>query len=52
MFTPRVLRLGRMDPSGMGLTQAGQVVGMIHVILIAIGLAIALLFVLFAIVAN
>lgn len=38
----REMRLGRMDPSGMGLTQAGQIIGMIHVILVAIVVIIAL----------
>ena len=27
------MRSGRMDPSGMGLTQAGQILGMIYSIL-------------------
>jgi hypothetical protein len=48
----REMRQGRMDPSGLGLTQAGQVVSMIHVILVAIGLAVVVLFALFAVVAN
>ena len=29
----REMRAGRMDAAGMGLTQAGQVVGMIHALL-------------------
>jgi hypothetical protein len=27
------MRAGRMDPSGEGLTQAGRIVGMVHIIL-------------------
>ncbi len=46
------MRQGRMDPSGMGLTQAGQVIGMIHIILTAILVLICVLFMLFAVVAN
>ena len=30
----REMRAGRMDPSGMGLTQAGQILGMIHAIIL------------------
>lgn len=29
----REMRAGRMDPSGQGLTQAGQIIGMIHALL-------------------
>jgi len=36
----REMRLGRMDPSGMGMTQAGQIIGMIHSILVIIGFVI------------
>ncbi|MDP6468394.1 MAG: hypothetical protein QF918_11680 [Pirellulaceae bacterium] len=48
----REMRLGRMDPSGMGLTQAGQIIGMIHSILFIIGLLIFVFVMLAATVAN
>jgi len=37
----REMRLGRMDPSGQGLTQAGQIIGMIHALLVVVVLVIA-----------
>ena len=43
----QAMREGRMDPSGEGLTQAGKIVGMIHVILSII--AIPVLIILFMI---
>jgi hypothetical protein len=46
------MRQGRMDPSGMGLTQAGQVIGMIHVIIVGLGLLVFVFIAMFAIVAN
>ncbi len=45
----REMRLGRMDPSGMGLTQAGQIIGMIHSILVIVALVIAVFFLLLAV---
>ncbi len=48
----REMRLGRMDPSGMGLTQAGQIIGMIHAILVIIGLVIVVFVMLVAVVSN
>ena len=41
------MRAGRMDPSGEGLTQAGYALGMVSTILLAVGLASMLLFMLF-----
>jgi phage FluMu protein Com len=35
----REMRAGRMDNSGMGLTQAGQILGMIHSIILLVGIA-------------
>ena len=43
----RAMREGRMDPSGEGLTQAGRIVGMIHIIISII--AIPVLIILFMI---
>lgn len=37
----REMRAGRMDSSGMALTQAGQILGMIQVVLCLLGLAFA-----------
>ncbi len=37
------MRSGRMDPSGMGLTQAGMICGMISTILGALGTVIFLI---------
>jgi hypothetical protein len=34
----REMRAGRMDRSGMGMTQAGMVIGMIHCILCLLGI--------------
>lgn len=45
----REMRLGRMDPSGMGLTQAGQIIGMIHSILVIVVIVIAIFFMLMAV---
>lgn len=39
----RKMRLGQMDPSGQGLTQAGQILGMIQSILLLVTLAFAFL---------
>ncbi len=36
----REMRAGRMDSSGLGLTQAGQVIGMIHAMICIIGIMI------------
>ncbi|MFT5301302.1 MAG: hypothetical protein ACI814_002105 [Mariniblastus sp.] len=41
----REMRAGRMDSSGMGLTQAGQILGMIHSILLLLGIAGSMFFV-------
>jgi hypothetical protein len=38
------IRLGQMDPSGRGITQAGQILGMIQSILFLAGLAMIFLF--------
>ena len=38
----RAMREGRMDPSGQGLTQAGQILGMVHAIIYIVVLAIVL----------
>lgn len=38
------MRTGRMDPSGMGITQAGQILGMIQSILILITFGLGFLF--------
>lgn len=40
----REMRAGRMDNSGMGLTQAGQILGMIHSIILLVGIAGSMLF--------
>ena len=40
------MRDGRMDPSGMALTQVGYVLGMIHVILCLLVIVIAVFFLL------
>ncbi len=45
----REMRLGRMDPSGMGLTQAGQIIGMIHAILCLVALVIGVFIMLLAV---
>jgi hypothetical protein len=37
------IRRGQMDSSGLGLTQAGQILGMIETILFLVGLALMLL---------
>lgn len=42
------MEAGRMDPSGIGLTQAGRILGMIAVALLAVGLVFFLIFVVFA----
>ncbi len=42
----REINVGRMDPSGRGLTQAGKICGMVGVILWIVGIAIQLLFLL------
>ncbi len=39
----RAMREGRMDPSGEGLTQAGRIVGMIHVIIAIIAIPIVII---------
>ena len=38
----REMRAGRMDGSGMGLTQAGQVVGMIHALILIFGIMLSM----------
>ncbi|MBI5757955.1 MAG: hypothetical protein HZA46_05505 [Planctomycetales bacterium] len=43
---------GQMDPSGRGLTQAGKIIGMIHLGLIALGIMVFLLIVVFVGVAG
>jgi hypothetical protein len=43
------MRAGRMDPSGEGLTQAGRILGMVHILLFIVGM---LLFVVFFILAG
>jgi hypothetical protein len=48
----REMRLGRMDPSGMGLTQAGQIIGMIHSILVIVGVVIFVFVMLLAVGAS
>jgi len=39
----REMREGRMDPSGMGLTNAGRICGMISVILAIVGVILGVL---------
>jgi hypothetical protein len=39
----RQMRDGRMDPSGLALTQAGYVLGMIHVMLCLLVIVVAIL---------
>jgi uncharacterized membrane protein YidH (DUF202 family) len=39
----REMREGRMDPSGMGLTNAGRICGMISVILLIVGIVLGVL---------
>ncbi len=39
----REMAVGRMDPSGQGITQAGKICGMIGVILWIVGIAIQIL---------
>ena len=41
----REMRAGRMDPAGLGTTQAGKICGMISVLLHAIGIVVWLLWV-------
>jgi hypothetical protein len=48
----REMRAGRMDSSGMGLTQAGHILGMIHALLWLIACAIGLFVMLIAIAAE
>lgn len=48
----REMRLGRMDPSGRGLTQAGQIVGMVHAILVIVVVVIVAFGMLLAVVAR
>ena len=46
------MRRGRMDPSGQGLTRAGQVIGIIHVVLTVAGIMLMFLVTMLAIVAD
>ncbi len=39
----RAMREGRMDPSGEGLTQAGKIVGMIHIIISIIAIPVMII---------
>jgi hypothetical protein len=48
----REMRSGRMDPSGMGLTQAGQILGMIYAIFWILGFVLLLFFILLGVAAN
>jgi hypothetical protein len=48
----REMRSGRMDPSGMGLTQAGQILGMIYAIFWILGFVLLLFFILVGVAAN
>ena len=48
----REMRSGRMDPSGMGLTQAGQVLGIIYTIFWILGFVLLLFFILLGVAAN
>ncbi len=48
----REMRLGRMDPSGQGLTQAGQILGMVHALLCVLGVAIVMFIILIGIAVN
>ena len=48
----REMRSGRMDSSGMGLTQAGHILGMIYTLLWLIICVIAVFVILLAIVAE
>jgi hypothetical protein len=41
----REIRSGRMDPEGLGLTQAGQILGAIHSIMLIAGMVLMFLFV-------
>jgi K+ transporter len=44
----REMRTGRMDSSGMGLTQAGQILGMIYTLLWLIVVVIGIFFMMLA----
>jgi len=46
----REMRMGRMDASGMGMTQAGTVLGMIHCILSILGIVFGVLMLLMGVV--
>jgi hypothetical protein len=48
----REMRMGRMDQAGMGLTQAGYILGMIHAMLFIVGSVIVLFIVVIATVAR
>jgi hypothetical protein len=43
----REMEEGRMDREGLGLTQAGRIVGMVHVILSCLGFAVGIVFLIF-----
>lgn len=43
----RDMEAGRMDPSGMGVTKAGKICGMISVILAIVGIAVGILAMMF-----
>lgn len=43
----REMQAGRMDPSGMGLTKAGKILGIISVILSAVGILLTILWMVF-----
>jgi hypothetical protein len=48
----REMQAGRMDPEGMGMTQAGRIVGMIHLLLTLVGFGLAMLMFFFMICAG
>lgn len=48
----KAMRAGQMDPRGMGLTQAGMILGMVQTILLLVGIGIYLFVIIFMVAAN
>jgi len=46
----REMDAGRMDPTGRGLTQAGKLLGMIHIIIVLVSFGLVLLWIILAVI--
>jgi hypothetical protein len=46
----KAMDAGQMDPEGRGMTQAGKILGLVSMILLAIGIVISIIWVIFAVV--